>query len=670
MQIRSRFLAACLAVTLPSCLWAEDASLVAAFDAIEQGDWPAAYGLAGQDLLAQQLITWTRLREGEGEFPEYTAFLAAHPDWPGLDRLRAKGEEAITEQTAAVDVITYFGGADPQSGWGGLRLSQAYLALGQPDKAAEVLRKIWTGYGLTQEEFDALIAAFGPQLAPLNAARVDAMLWRWKVEDAARLVPTLPADQRALAEARIALIRKRDTATDLVNAVPQALRGNVGLAYDVFSNLADRGEYTQAVAVLAERTHDVALLEQPLRWSGWRRTLARWEMRQARYDSAYLLASQHHLTAEDGEAYADLEWLAGFISLRFLKDPERALTHFRAVDAAVESPISDGRAAYWIGRTYDALGDATAAQTAYTQAAQHQTAFYGLLAAERLGLSLDPAMIGNEVFAPFAGSAVAGSELAKAGFELIDADQRTPAVLFFAKLGQTLDRNDLGTLGQELLRRNEPFLALLLAKSGVARGMVIPELYFPLHDLRKMDLPVAPELALSIARRESEFNHTVGSPVGALGLMQLMPGTAEDVAKELGLPYSRARLTADWAYNATLGSQYLFGLQDRFGDSPVMIAAGYNAGPARPTDWMAERGDPRNGSVDVIDWIELIPYRETRNYVQRVTESIPIYRARLTGQVGPIDFTSLLIGQTPIRRPVPRPWTEGAVTADPKPPSQ
>jgi soluble lytic murein transglycosylase len=170
-----------------------------------------------------------------------------------------------------------------------------------------------------------------------------------------------------------------------------------------------------------------------------------------------------------------------------------------------------------------------------------------------------------------------------------------------------------------------------------------------------MDLPVDPALALSIARRESEFNTGIASPVGALGLMQVMPATAEEVAGWLNLPYSRARLTSDWQYNATLGAAYLAYLQDEFGPSPVMIAAGYNAGPSRPRAWIRERGDPRLRQMDVVDWIEHIPFVETRNYVQRVTESLPVYQARLSGQAGPVQFTALLIGQKPVLRPVARP---------------
>jgi soluble lytic murein transglycosylase len=203
---------------------------------------------------------------------------------------------------------------------------------------------------------------------------------------------------------------------------------------------------------------------------------------------------------------------------------------------------------------------------------------------------------------------------------------------------------------------DQPYLALIAGKAAADRGIIVPALYLPLHRLSALpDLPVAPELALSIARRESEFNPTVASPVGALGLMQVMPGTAEEVSADLGIPYDRAALTRDWEYNARLGTAYLAGLQAEFGLSPVMIAAGYNAGPGRPRTWMTQRGDPRTCETDVIDWIEHIPFTETRTYVMRVTEAIPAYRARLTGETGPIAFTALLNGAKPFIRPQARP---------------
>ncbi len=642
-----------LLTTQASAQTAKNAALTAAFTAGAQGDWAGAYGLVGHDALGRDLVTWTRLRDGDGTFADYVAFVTSRPDWPGLDRLRARGEAAIDKGADADAVIGFFADQPPQTGEGALRLAEAWFVEGQPDRAKEVLRDAWLELGLTDDGQAAMIGAFPDLLAPFHAERVDAMLWRARSADATRMLPLLTADQRALAEARIAFIRKTGDVVARLAAVPAALESNPGLAYDHYAFLADRGDWTDAAAILTERSVSAASLGDPFRWSGYRRVLARWAMREGRADDAYALASQHYLTA--GEAFADLEWLAGYISLRYLNNPAQALRHFQTFTGSVDSPISEGRGGYWLGRTYEVLGDPDAAAAAFAEAAQHQTGFYGLLAAERLGLPLDPALAGREQFADWRGSPLLNADLTRAGLSLLAADQRGSAVLFFARLGQTLNRAELGQLGGMLAAMNEPFFEVLVGKAAAARGMIIPALYFPLHDLAKLDLPVPPELALSIARRESEFNAVVGSPVGALGLMQLMPGTAEDVAKGLGLPYSRARLTADWEYNARLGSTYLAGLVESFGYSPVQIAAGYNAGPSRPRQWMDERGDPRLGEVDVVDWIEAIPFRETRNYVQRVTESIPVYRARLSGQTGPVEFTRLLIGSKPVIRPLARP---------------
>lgn len=626
----------------------------AAFAAGADGDWDAAYALIGTDPLARDLLTWTRLRDGDGTFGDYLAFVAARPDWPGMDRLRARGEEVIEKGTDPQLILRWFAGQTPQTGEGATRLAEALYATGNGPRAATVLREAWLGLGLSDEGHAAMMEAFPDVLRPWHAGRTDAMLWRWRTSDATRMLPLLAPDARALAAARIAYIT--GTGVDAaVKAVPQALRNDPGLAYDRYNWLAGRGRNSEAIALLLARTDDPAKLVQPWRWAGWRRQLARFDMRQGNYDEAYKLASHHHLTPDDGESYADLEWLSGYIALRFLHDPATALRHFDALEAAVDSPISEGRAGYWVGRAADALGDGARADAAYTRAAANQTSFYGLLAAEKMGIPLSPALAGSETFPDWHGAAFLNSDITRAGLTLLSAGERGSAVLFFSQLAKGLDRTELGQLGAMFDQMHESFFELMIAKSAVTRGIVIPSMYFPLHDLARKDVPVPRELALAIARRESEFNESVGSPVGALGLMQLMPGTAQDVARDLGLPYSRARLTSDWDYNATLGSAYLAQLEQRFGYSPVMIAAGYNAGPARPDQWIAENGDPRTGDVDIVDWIEAIPFAETRNYVQRVTEAIPIYQARLTGRAGPIHFTDLLRGVKPVIRPQARP---------------
>jgi soluble lytic murein transglycosylase len=376
-------------------------------------------------------------------------------------------------------------------------------------------------------------------------------------------------------------------------------------------------------------------------------------MSEGRIQSAYELASKHFLT--EGSSYAELQGRSGYIALQSLDDATLALSHFDAFAAAVDTPISLGRAGYWQGRAYQALGDANAAARAYARASSHQTGFYGLLAAEQLGMALDPALTGRADARDWQGADVMDNPLVIAALAMLEAGERGFATQFFAELGRQLDATDTGRLAALMEEMDHSYYSVLLGKAAAIRGIIVPSAYFPLHGVAEMDLPVEPALSLSIARRESEFNAGAGSPVGALGLMQLMPATAQEVAGFLDLPYSKARLTSDWSYNAQLGSKYLSVLQDQFGDSPVQIAAGYIAGPSRPWSWMDQRGDPRSGEVDVVDWIEHIPFPETRNYAMRVTESIPVYRARLTGQTGPINFTALLVGDKPLVRPQIRP---------------
>lgn len=623
--------------------------MVDAVDAADAGDYAAAMELAGQDGVAADLVRWIKLRGGDGVFAEYRAFVATRPDWPDLDRIRAQAELVMPDDLPPAAVLDWFADAVPETGEGAVLLARALTAQGQDTKARAVVIDVWLRQTLTDGGQAAMLEAFGDVLAPYHAQRTDALLWRWQTTAAQRMEPLLDDGQKALMAARIAYIRKTGDITARVDAVPQELAATPGLAYDRFNWLADRGDRTEAIALVTERSTSAEALGDPFRWSGWRRSLARWEMREGRIASAYALASQHYMT--EGSNYADLEWLAGYLSLTYRNDPAQALVHFQALADAVDSPISEGRAGYWIGRAQEALGNANAAAAAYAEAAQYQTGFYGLLAAEKLGLDYDPALSGALDATDWAGAAVMDADMVRAAITLLQSGDRGYATRFFAQLGRTLDADGIGRLGAWLQENDESYYAVLIGKAAALRGIVVPSTYFPLHDMTEMDLPVPMALALSIARRESEFNAGVGSPVGALGLMQLMPATAREVAVGLSLPYSKPRLTSDWEYNAVLGSQYLAGLQAQFGNSPVQIAAGYNAGPSRPLRWMDERGDPRLGEVDVIDWIEHIPFRETREYAMRVTESIPVYEARLNGLSGPVRFRELLIGEKPLVRP-------------------
>lgn len=652
MRLMTALLLLCL-VAQPGSAQDSDPGLVSAIQLADQGDFPAAFTqIAAGDAAGHSLLTWLRLRDGAARFEDYIAFMADHPDWPAQADIRAAGERSIPKGYAPADVIAYFASDAPRTGLGALRLAEALKAQGQSEQAEAVVVTAWTDLRLSASGREALLEAFGDVVAPHHAARVDALLWRWRTDEAAAMLPLLDEDMATLVRARIAYIVNDDVAS-AVAAVPVALRENAGLAYDRYNWLASRGNRSQAVTLLKAKSTSAEALQEPFRWSGWRRSLARWEMREGRVQSAYDLAANHYMT--EGSAFADLEWLAGYIALRYFDDAGLALSHFERVSAAVDSPISSGRAGYWLGRAHAALGDANAAAAAYAQGSKHQTSFYGLLSAEQLGMQLDPSLTGRADIVDWQDSDLLDNPLISSALALLEAGERGAATQFFAHLGRELDAAGIGRLARLMEDRDDPYYAVLLGKAAALRGIIVPSAYFPLHDLAEMELPADPELSLSIARRESEFNFGAGSPVGALGLMQLMPATAREVAGLLDLPFSRPRLTRDWRYNARLGAQYLSMLEAQFGPSPVQIAAGYNAGPSRPETWMDERGDPRQGEVDVIDWIEHIPFRETRNYVMRVTESIPVYQARLTGRTGPVAFTALLLGEKPIVRPALRP---------------
>ncbi|MCB5199855.1 lytic transglycosylase domain-containing protein [Loktanella sp. TSTF-M6] len=619
-------------------------------------DYDAAYAAAGRDdPVMTDLVTWQRLRFGDAPFVDYIDFEARRPNWPGENVVRAAGEQVIPEDASAAQVILWFDGLPPQTGLGAVRLAQALVATGQIDRARNVVRTAWIDLELSDFSQQLLLDSFGDDLADLHEERTDQLLWAWRTDAAEKMRPLLDEGQQALLTARSRLIRDASGVDAALAAVPEDLRDTPGLLYDRYNWAADRGRRSDAMDLLLAQSTSAAALGEPFRWSGWRRILARYEMRNGDPERAYRMASQHFMTPGDGYNYADLEWLSGYLALTYLDDAELALTHFDTFAATVDTPISEGRAGYWQGRALSALGRTAEAEAAFARAAVHQTSFYGLLAADRLDLPLDSALIGADEGLDWQSAPIIEDDRVRAAIALLEAGQRGKAIAFVNNLGQTLGAADIARLGRAFAARDETYLTVLLGKAAAERGVIVPSAYFPLHPVADMDLPVPADLTLAIARRESEFYIGAGSPVGAQGLMQLMPATAREVSRELGLSYSEANLTRDWRYNAQLGAAYLAGLRERFGDSVIQVAAGYNAGPSRPATWMDERGDPRQGEVDVVDWIEHIPFRETRNYVQRVSESLPIYRARLTGTTGEVDFLNMITGSMASVRPRLRP---------------
>lgn len=622
-------------------------ALASALDAGAAGRWDRAAQLAARDgPVAKELVEWARLRSGRGTLPEVLAFLNAHPGWPGLDKMREESLDVLKDATDA-QIIAFYEGAPPETGEGVLRLAAAQAAKGRQRDAEKGVIAAWRTFDLSSDEHNDFLNAYGTILVPHHAARMDMTLWRG-LRDSALMLPLVDDETRARADIRLMARDGRRGIEAKVASLPQTMQRDPGIAYMLFEQYIKADKADKAMTLMQSQSQIENGLGEAWRWAGWRRSFARRMMRNGEYARAYDLAANHQL--QDGGAYADLEWLSGYLALRFMDDPALALDHFQRLRAAVETPISLGRAHYWIGRAQEALGDPEGAQLTYAQGAGEQTSFYGLLAAEKAGLPFDTALIGGEVFPPWQEAAFAQGDLFQAITLLAASDQLTLAEWFINALAGTLNRAEMGSLGAALGDMGQPHLQIMLGKAAAGRGIVLPADYYALHPMQDMDLPVPMEMALAIARRESEFDHRVASGAGALGLMQVLPGTASDVARDLGIEYDRGRVLSDWPYNARLGSTYLAQMSQRFGANVVMMSAGYNAGPARPPRWISERGDPRDGTgmgdLDIIDWIEFIPFDETRNYVQRVAESLPIYRARLGKAPHPVPFSQELVGAT------------------------
>lgn len=620
--------------------------LAEAMQAMREGNWAAALiDSRGDGQPALDVILWHYLRSSRGDPSQIMDFIERNPDWPGMPYLREKSEIAISESGDMAIIRAFFDGYRPQTGAGALALARSYMAEGERGAAEAEVVLAWRTLALSSEERSSFLSQWGELLKDHHEARLDMALWQGWETNARAILPLVGDDWRALAEARIALRDMAPGVDGLIEKVPAALRDDPGLAYERFLWRVRKGRTADAVALLLAQSKSAETLGEPWAWAERRDDIAHSLMLDGEYQTAYQVASTHHLS--EGSDFAALEWLSGYLSLRFLDNPQRALRHFQSHGGAVDTPISMGRAGYWTGRAYEALGDAEAAQTAYEQGARWQTSFYGLLAAEKAGVAPNPALAGTEDFPDWNSAAFTESTVYKAAILLLASGELTLGERFLTHLAEGLDRQAIGQLGDMLAEMGRPHVQVMVGKRAARYGVELPGPYYALHpDLVASEFPVPKEMVLAIARRESEFDPAVVSHAGARGLMQLMPGTAQEVSGWLDIAYSHDGLTEDPAYNARLGSTYLARLAERFDGNVVMMAAGYNAGPGRPIRWMDLFGDPRKGEIDVVDWIEMIPFNETRNYVMRVSESLPVYRARLGRDPLPVPFSQELTGST------------------------
>lgn len=599
------------------------------------GDWSEARRIAAgaRSPLVAALVVWvdaTRQPTGGGSFEEITGVIIDHPDWPRQHTLRKRAELALDGSESDAAILGWFDRHPPVTLAGALRYVQALQAAGKHKRAAKAARNAWINTDAqTVEEEDGFYAAYADLLINDDTVRrLDRLLWAGRTTAAERLLVRVDNAHRAVASARIALRRRSSDAETALAAVPDAMRSDPGLIYEHARWL--RRSDNDAAARQLLIAHPVDAANPDLFW-GERSRLARSALTDGNADEAYRVVRAHGIIS--GSEFADAEWLAGWIALRFLQQPDTAARHFLTMFENVSHPVSRARGAYWSARAAEQAGDHVAATLWHRAAAQHGVAFYGQLSAaeirpnEPLVLPPEPSTTSDDVerFQAHALTQVVRL-LAAAG----ETDAQPSFVLRLAAVENTPGwKNMTATLATQIRR---PDLAVAVARKSVGDGRPLMRNGYPItalpDDNATLAQPVETPLIFAVIRQESAFNARALSPAGAQGLMQLMPGTARTVATKAGVGYAPASLVNDPEYNISLGRAYLGSLLSRFDGSYVLSLAAYNAGPNRVDQWLQSNGDPRIGKNAAVDWIELIPFNETRNYVQRCLESLQVYRAR------------------------------------------
>ena len=608
------------------------AALLNAEKAIEKRDPDAARAAVANaaDDVARQLVDWIAYRNSLGSFEEITGFMNRNPDWPSRGRLRLNAERKLVSTMPAAVILDFFALGEPLTDDGAVLYLSALMTGGDKTRAADYARRTWVEMTFDARSETAFRKLAGPTLTSADhLARLDRLLWDGHQNSARRMFPLISDDYRKLADARIRLRQRLAGVDAAIDRVPAALSDDPGLIFERVRWRRRAGNLEGSTELLlSKKTPDVG---GPGRWWDERSYIARYLLRQGHITDAYKLASGSGDIS--GADRAESLWLSGWIALRFLDDPALARKHFEELYANVSYPISVARGAYWSGRAAEAMKDELAAGNWYKLAAALPMTYYGQLAAARLGASVGPLTPpGAVTIEPAERAAFASHELVRAIRYAARLKDRWPLRSLVDRLFEMNENMTHRTLTASLATGlGHPDLGVRLAKKAMLDGQILPVAGYPQIAFGKDDAAVEPALTYAIIRQESVFDADAISPAGARGLMQLMPATAKQVSGSLKLKYQRSKLTDDVAYNIRLWRSYLGGLIENFDGSYIMAIAGYNAGPHRVSRWIREFGDPRDPSTDPIDWVESIPFTETRNYVQRVMENLQVYRHLLDG---------------------------------------
>lgn len=606
-------------------------ALKSAVEAYRNGSVSEGDALAAliDDRAARALLEWVAIRCGGGaiDFARINTFLNTYPNYPATTLFRRRAEEAlIAEKKSNTTIRAFFHAQRPVSPAGRVALARALKADGKAADAAALIRETWRMDHLGQPLEKLVIAEFGDVLTPADhRLRTERYLFREKDEAALRNAARVSADYVKLAQVRLASAKaKAPLPQKQIDAVPASLRNDLSFLFLQAQQARRANKPLEAAQLLNKAPRDPALLGDGDEWWVERRLVIRKLLDEGNPAKAYEVAAAHG--GEDNAERIDAEWHAGFIALRFRNQPGLALAHFSEAAKLAETPISVTRAAYWQGRAAEAMGNSEGAKAHYEEAAAHPIAYYGQLARARLGLS----------DLPLRSSAAA--ELTHLpghrGVRLLyQIGARDLAGIMLLDLAQRLYTTPALEAVAAIARREGDVKALLaVGKTALQRGFPLDMAAFPtfgVPDFPVVGDPMERAIVHAIARQESAFDPGAVSHAGARGLMQMMPATARETARRANMPFDLPRLSQDALYSAQMGAAHLNDLLKDWRGSYILTFAAYNAGSGNVKKWIEAYGDPRKPEVDAVDWVERIPFYETRNYVQRVMENLQVYRHRL-----------------------------------------
>ena len=584
------------------------------------------------DPVARKLAEWLILRSDNNgaSMERYRAFLSANPSWPSQTFLRRRIEAALwDDRRDDAAVWSWFENESPISAKGRFSLAKVMIARGDRANAERLVREAWRSDPMSEDTETTALDLFGALLtAGDHKARMDTLLYGTEQEAAGmRAAKRLGSGYVALAKARIAANKKASNLRALLETVPRELHGDTGYLFARIQLLRREEKFAEAAQLMLSAPKDPGRLHNLDEWWIERRLLTRKMLDVGENRTAYLIARDAALPARDIYK-TEQEFTSGWIALRFLNDPSTAAQHFARIGVGSVNPTALARAGYWQGRAAEAAGRAQEARAAYTRAAEQSTSYYGQLARAKLGL---PQIDLNG--AP-RGRGAERLEVVRAAQLLYELDEREIAIPMLADAGENGDPDALVGLGELAARYSDARGMLLMGKAALNRGLPFDHYAYPVNGIPSFQ-PIGPEVEKSvvyaIARQESAFNQAVVSPAQAYGLMQVTPDAGRYVCKRAGVGFDLSRMKTDPVYNAALGAAELGGLLEDYRGSYILTFAAYNAGRGSVKKWIERYGDPRDPKVDAVDWVEQIPFSETRNYVQRIMENLQVYRTRFGG---------------------------------------